>query len=393
LGHLGYRVLVVAERYASQRRDLDDERVDQLELLGLLGLADPVRPAAAEAVRQLRQAGVEVVMLTGDHPSTAASIAAELDLVDGRGTMTGAELASLQVEALAEAASNTAVFARVSPSHKVAIVRALQKAGRIVAVTGDGANDAPAIRLANVGIALGQHSTAAARHAADIVIADDRIETIVDAVIESRAMWRSVRDSVGLLVGGNLGEIGFAIVTSLLSAQPPLRARQILLVNLLTDLAPALVVAVRPPRGVTPDSLLHEGPDAAVGDELTRAIVTRAVATASATTAAWLAARATGTQERASTVALASLVCTQLAQTAATSGADPVVLAAVAGSATVLAGLIQAPVTSAFFGSRPIGPVGWTIVLTAAAVAAAGAKQFEHRRGGSDTSTGDAKSE
>jgi cation-transporting ATPase I len=258
-----------------------------------------------------------------------------------------------------------------------------------VAVTGDGANDAPAIRLANVGIALGKHSTAAARHAADIVIADDHIETIVDAVIESRAMWRSVRDSVGLLVGGNLGEIGFTVTSSLLSSHPPLRARQLLLVNLLTDLAPALVVAVRPPRGVTPDSLLREGPDAAVGDELTRDIVTRAVATAGATTAAWLAARASGSRRRASTVALAALVCTQLAQTAATSGGDPVVLAAVAASVAILAALVQAPPTSAFFGSRPIGPVGWGIVLTAATAAAVGANRFEHYRGASDASEPD----
>ncbi len=371
LARSGYRVLVVAERYASRQRGLDDDRVERLELLGMLGLADPVRSTAAQAIRNLRQAGVDVVMLTGDHPSTAAAIAAELDLLDSRGTMTGAELANLGPDALAEAARSTAVFARVSPGHKVAIVRALQQAGRIVAVTGDGANDAPAIQLANVGIALGQHSTAAARQAADIVIADDHIETIVDAVIESRAMWRSVRDSVGLLLGGNLGEIGFTVTSSLLSAQPPLRARQLLLVNLLTDLAPALVVAMRPPRGVTLDSLLREGPDAAVGDELTRDIVIRAVATASATTGAWLVARATGTNGRASTVALAALVCTQLAQTAASSGGDPVVLAAVAASAAVLAALVQFPVTSAFFGSRPIGPVGWGVVLSAAIVSSA----------------------
>jgi cation-transporting P-type ATPase I len=201
-------------------------------------------------------------------------------------------------------------------------------------------------------------------------------------------MWRSVRDSVGLLVGGNLGEIGFTVTSSLLSARPPLRARQLLLVNLLTDLVPALVVAVRPPRGVTPDSLLREGPDAAVGDELVRDIVTRAVATAGATTAAWLAARASGTKGRASTVALAALVCTQLAQTAATSGADPAVLAAVAGSAAALFALIQVPATSAFFGSRPIGPVGWGIVVTAAAAAAIGANMFERSRSTSHDSDG-----
>ncbi|HEX6872836.1 MAG TPA: HAD-IC family P-type ATPase, partial [Micromonosporaceae bacterium] len=266
--------------------------------------------------------------------------------------------------------ASTNVFARVSPTHKVSIVRALREAGRVVAVTGDGANDAPAIRLADVGIAVGAHSTEATRQAADIIVANDQIETIVDAVIESRAMWRSVRDSVELLVGGNLGEILFTTGSSLGSATPPLNARQLLLVNLLTDLVPALALAVRPPRHVTPEALLREGPDAAVGEALTEGVVRRAVATATATTGGWLAARLTGSNGRAGTVALTSLIGAQLSQTAVAARGDPVVLAAVAGSAVALAGLIQFPPTSVFFGCRPLGPVGWSISGAASAAGA-----------------------
>jgi cation-transporting ATPase I len=371
LARSGYRVLAVAERAASNRRELGSDRVERLLFLGFLGLADPIRPTAMTAVNELRRAGVEVVMLTGDHPNTATAVASDLDLLDGRSPVTGAELQTADESTLDSLVRGTNVFARVSPADKVSIVRALKRAGRVVAVTGDGANDAPAIRLADVGIAVGEQSTDATRQAADIIVVNDRIETIVDAVIESRAMWRSVRDSVELLLGGNLGEILFTTGSSLASARPPLNARQLLLTNLMTDLVPALAVAVRPPRHATPESLFREGPEAAAGGALNRGVIRRAIATAAATTGGWVAARATGTAGRASTVALTSLVGAQLAQTAATAKGDPVVLAAVVGSALALAAIVQSPPTSLFFGCRPLGPVGWGITLAASAAGAA----------------------
>ncbi|HTJ32309.1 MAG TPA: HAD-IC family P-type ATPase [Dactylosporangium sp.] len=365
----GLRVLAIAERAASARRRLDDERVDEMQFLGLLGLADPTRPSAAEAVDRLRRAGIKVVMLTGDHPSTAAAIAAELDLLDGGAVVTGPELDSAEADdAIVDAlVSKASVFARVSPAHKVAVVRALHRAGRSVAVTGDGANDAPAIRLADVGIALGEQATAAARHAADLIVLDGRIETIVDGVVEGRAMWASVRESLALLLGGNLGEILFTVGGSLVSATPPLNARQILFVNLMTDLLPAITVAARPPKHVSPDQLVREGPEASLGTALTGNVIRRAVATSAATAGAWLTAKATGTAGRASTVALASLVGAQLGQTALLSGGDPVVLGAAGASAAALVGVVQTPGLSQFFGCRPIGPVAWGIVLAATA--------------------------
>jgi cation-transporting ATPase I len=370
LAALGLRVLAVAERPASSRRRLDNDRVERLEFRGLLGFADPVRATAAEAVDRLRRAGISAVMITGDHPGTAGAIAAELGILGTRGVVTGPELDGLDDDKLTDLAAETTVFARVSPAHKVAIVRALRRAGRVVAVTGDGANDAPAIRLADVGIALGNPGTAAAREAADLVVTDDRIETIVNAVVEGRAMWASVRDAVALLLGGNLGEIAFTLTSSLLSPRPALNARQLLLVNLVTDLLPAIALAARPPRQLTPEDLLDEGPDRSLGSALTRDIAQRAAATTLAATGGWLAALLTGTPGRASTVALASLVNAQLAQTAVASHGDPVVLAAALLSALALAGIVQSPLTSGFFGCRPVGPLGWTIIGGAATAGA-----------------------
>ncbi|MHB8512098.1 MAG: cation-translocating P-type ATPase [Actinomycetota bacterium] len=366
----GDRVLALAERSTTQTT-LSSDDIDDLTFVGFLGFTDPVRPSAAAAVEGLRKAGVEVIMITGDHPSTAEGIAAELGLLNGHRVITGPELDGLDDVALVEIVKKASVFARVTPSDKVQIVRALRRAGRVIAVTGDGANDAPAIRLADVGIALGEKSTPAARHAADFVVLDERIETIVDAVLEGRALWASVRESVAILVGGNLGEVAFMLGGSLVDGRAPLNARQLLLVNMLTDVAPSMAIALRRPRGIAPEQLLREGPDSSLGAPLNRAIALRAATTAGGAGAAWILARASGTRARASTVALVALVGTQLGQTLVAGHRDPIVLAAGLGSAAVLAGAIQTPGLSHFLGSRPLGPVGWGIAVTSAGGATA----------------------
>jgi magnesium-transporting ATPase (P-type) len=236
-------------------------------------------------------------------------------------------------------------------------------------MTGDGANDAPAIRLADVGIALGRRATPAARAAADLVVTDDRLETIISALVEGRGMWASVREALGILVGGNLGEIGFTVLGSALTGQSPLSARQLLLVNLLTDMAPAMAIALRPPAAAAVGTLLAEGPETSLGAALTHDITQRAVTTAGAATAAWTAARLTGRAGRARTVALAALVGSQLGQTVAVGGASPAVIASSVGSAAALAAVIQTPGLSQFFGCTPLGPVGWGIAGAAAAAA------------------------
>jgi cation-transporting ATPase I len=368
LAREGFRVLAVAERELPLDAALGDESVRDLTFLGFLAFTDPVRPAAAAAVRALREAGAEVIMVTGDHPSTAAHIAGELGLLD-HGAITGAELDEIDEPALDARLADARVFARVTPAHKVRIVKALQRAGRVVAMTGDGANDAPAIRLANVGIALGVHAAPAAREAADIIIMDDRIETIIDAVLEGRAMWAAVRDAASLMVGGNLGEVLFTVGAGVAGGVSPFNARQLLLANLLTDVAPAMAIALRPPLGMSPAELLREGPDASLGSALTRDIAWRAAIQAGAATGGWLVARPTGTAARAGTVALVSLVGTHLGQTLLAGGRSPLVLGTSVASMAALAAVIQTPGISQFFGCTPLGPVGWATAATAGAVA------------------------
>jgi cation-transporting P-type ATPase I len=368
LARAGWRVLAVAERPTSARAGLTEARVDGLEFRGLLALADRARPTAAQAVRSLRAAGVELVMVTGDHPSTAEAIAAELGILNGRRVMTGTDLEAVTEAELDAVVGQVSVFARMSPAHKVAVVRALHRTGHVVAVTGDGANDAPAIRAADVGVALGPLSTNAARGAADVVVTDDRIETLTDAIVEGRAMWSSVRDAVAVLLGGNLGEAAFTLAGSLFDGASPLNARQLLLVNLLTDLLPSTALAVRPPGATSPERLLQEGPDQSLGTTLTTDIVDRGLRTAGSAAGAWLVGRTTGSRNRASTIALVTLVGVQLGQTLAVAHRDPVVLAAVLGSAGVTAAIVQTPGVSHFFGCRPLGPVGWATAISAAGI-------------------------
>jgi cation-transporting ATPase I len=370
----GLRVLAVAEGAvdltdAEMGPGLGETHLEGLDVVGFVALADRVRPTAAAAVDRLRRAGVQISMVTGDHRVTAAAIASELGILDGGRVLTGPELDRLDDAALAAALADSTVFARITPTQKVRIVEAYQRAGRVVAMTGDGANDAAAIRLADAGVALGRRCTPSAREAADLVVTEDRIETIVAAIVEGRAMWTSVRDALAILVGGNLGEVGFTLVAAAATGASPLSARQLLLVNLFTDLVPAMAIAIRPPAHVDPEVLLHEGPDASLGGALARDIALRAVATAGGATGAWLVARGTGRARRARTVALVALVGTQLGQTAVVGGASPLALGATAASAAALVAVVQTPGLSQFFGCAPLDPVGWGIALGAAGAA------------------------
>ncbi|MCE7000260.1 cation-translocating P-type ATPase [Saccharothrix sp. S26] len=365
----GHRVLAVAERAGFDGDAVTDDHVKDLTLLGFVALADPVRDGAPPAAAKLREAGVRIVMITGDHPATGEAIAGEVNGDDDLTVVTGSRLDELADDELDALLPTVDVIARCTPAQKVRIIEAYQRLGRVVAMTGDGANDAPAIRLADVGIALGGRGTPAARAAANLVVTDDRLETIIAALVEGRAMWASVREALAILLGGNLGEIAFSVLGSALTGRSPLTARQLLLVNLLTDLAPALAIALSGPARESVPDLLREGPSSSLGDALTRDITARAITTTLGATAAWTAARLTGRARRASTVALAALVGTQLGQTLVTGGLDRSVLAASLGSAAALGAVIQTPGVSRFFGCTPLGPVGWGIALTSATAA------------------------
>ncbi|MCA9659589.1 MAG: cation-translocating P-type ATPase, partial [Myxococcales bacterium] len=366
----GLRVLAVAERAASEERDLDDDRVYQLCFRGFIALSDPPRATAAAALERLRAAGIDALMITGDHPRTAARIAEQIGLLRGREVLTGPALEAMSDDELDAALPDTAVIARATPADKVRIVKALQRRGRVVAMTGDGANDASAIRLADVGVALGEQSTTAAREAADLVVVDERIDTIVDAIAEGRAMWSSVRDAVAILIGGNLGEIGFTLITGLLGGGSPLNARQLLLINLLTDVAPAMAIALRPPSEAALHEALAEGPEAALGDSLDREIALRAVTTAVGAGVAHVVANITpGGRRAAPTVSLLALVGAQLGQTLASGRPTTAVVGSSLASLALLLAIVETPGVSQIFGCRPVGPLGLATAFGTSAAA------------------------
>lgn len=221
----------------------------EMVFLGMFGMIDPPRPEAKEALLLCKQAGIKVMMITGDHPATARAIAEELEILSLEGqVITGQELAALSDSALLERIEKISVCARVSPEHKLRIVQALQKKGHVVAMTGDGVNDAPAIKKADIGIAMGIKGTDVSRQAADMTLTDDNFASIVAAVEEGRIIFGNIKKYLMYLLSSNIGEIGLIVATSLLGLPIPLSAVQILYVNLATDGLPALALAVDPPE-------------------------------------------------------------------------------------------------------------------------------------------------
>lgn len=370
----GLRAIAVAERpLAADQVKGTLDHANGLAFLGLLLFRDLVRPSARKTVDELRQAGIRVAILTGDHAGTAQAIAEEIGLWAPGATLSGAELAGMSDDELALRLRTTSVFARVTPAQKVRLVRAMQRAGRVVAMAGDGVNDAPAMRAADVGLAVGDRSTAITRGAADVVLADGPLDGIVDAIVEGRAMWVSIRDAVSILIGGNLGEIGFSAGIGLLLGQPPLTPRQLLLVNFFTDIAPATAIAIRPPSDSDRDLLAHNLHSGAWDSLLSRDIAWRALLTGFGAASGWFVGRLTGSRERANTIGLAALVYSQLGQTLTSGDLSRPVLLTSLGSAAALAGVIQMPGLSHLFGCRPLGPVGWTTAIGASAMATAAA--------------------
>jgi magnesium-transporting ATPase (P-type) len=222
---------------------------------------------------------------------------------------------------------------------------------------------------------------AAARNAADVVLTDERIETLCDAVLEGRALWSSVRDAVSMLVGGNLGEVGFTLLGNLITGTSPLNPRQLLLVNLLTDVAPAVAIALRPPSASTAEKMLQQGPEASLGPLLYRDIGLRSMTTAAGAGAAFLAGRLLGGEEQARTMGMVALVGTQLGQTLASGELSSGALAASLGSAALMVGAVQLPLLSGFFGCRPLGPLGWGIALASSAAATAVSVAVDEQQG------------
>ena len=263
LAGLALRTLAVAYRPVPEGRHAPaDESVERdLAYLGLVGIIDPPRPEARTAIAEARAAGVRTIMITGDHPATATRIADDLGIASA-GVLTGAELDDLDEDGLRDAVRDVSVYARVAPAHKLRIVDALQDEGHVVAMTGDGVNDAPALKAADIGVAMGVTGTDVTKEAADMILADDNFATIVAAVREGRGIFANIRTFLRFLLSSNVGEVLTMLLGVVLAGvigldetgeavATPLLATQILWINLLTDSAPALALGVdRPPADV-----------------------------------------------------------------------------------------------------------------------------------------------
>lgn len=248
----------------------EDESIERdLVYLGLVGIIDPPRSEVRQAIEEAHHAGIRVVMITGDHPKTAARIAADLGITGSRAAVvTGATLEATDAAGLREMSRDVAVYARVAPEHKLRIVTALQEAGQIVSMTGDGVNDAPALKKADMGVAMGITGTDVSKEAADMILADDNFATIVAAVREGRGIFENIRKFIRFLLSSNIGEVLTMFLGVMLAGMiglqdaaggtlaVPLLATQILWINLLTDMAPALALGVDP----VPLDVMHRPP-------------------------------------------------------------------------------------------------------------------------------------
>lgn len=243
------RVLGVAYKYLENLpAKLDQEVIENnMTFVGLIGMIDPPSPGVKEAINTCRKAGIKTVMITGDHIATAKSIAKELNILkNGEKAITGQELDQMTDETLKDEIKNASVFARVSPEHKVRIVKAWQKTGAVVAMTGDGVNDSPALKNADIGIAMGKTGTDVAKNASDMILADDNFITIVEAVKQGRNIYDNIKKAIHFLLATNIGEIVTIFMGLVLGFRSPLLAIQLLWVNLVTDSLPAIALGLEP---------------------------------------------------------------------------------------------------------------------------------------------------
>jgi Ca2+-transporting ATPase len=359
--------------------------------LGVVGMIDPPRIEAYDAVRKARQAGVRVVMMTGDHPATAAAIAAELGICAERQAVVGSELERLPQARLVELVRHAAVYARVSPEHKLAIVRALHACGEIVAMTGDGVNDAPALKEADIGIAMGVTGTHVAKEAADMVLADDNFSTIVAAIEEGRSIYANIQGFLRFLLATNAGEVLVLFLGVVFAARLglapgagemlilPLLANQILWINLVTDSFPALAVGVQP----ADQGLMRAPPRAARAGVITPRMWYGIAATAPVMAAGTLLVldaglpggliEGDGDVTYARTMAFNTLVLFQLWYAACIhSDTQPALnavtrnrwlLLAVAGSLALQGAVIYVPALQPAFGTVALGAADWVLCI------------------------------
>ncbi|HEX6989646.1 MAG TPA: HAD-IC family P-type ATPase, partial [Bacillota bacterium] len=362
-------------------------------LLGLVGLMDPPRPEARAAVERCEAAGVRVIMVTGDHRRTAAAVARELGLLPGRpsgenppgdasddaAVLDGTQLDSLDDAELRRRLGRVRVFARVSPEHKLRIVRLLKQDGEVVAMTGDGVNDAPAVKAADIGVAMGRIGADVTREAADMVLLDDNFATIVAAVEEGRAIYANVRKFVRYILASNTGEILVMLAAMLLGWPLPLLPIHILFVNLVTDGLPAVALGLEPPERDVMQRRPRRPDESLFAQGLARRILGWGVVIGVVSLGLFAWAAAGGDLDRARTITLASLVLSQMFHvlecraegrgSGSVVGANPALLLAVATTVAALVAIIHWPPLAGPFRTAPLTGVDWLVSTGACGLA------------------------
>ncbi len=365
------RVLAVSCIRLEPEDNIDDRILleRKVQLAALIGLADPVRPEAAEAVKQCKTAGIRTVMITGDHKLTAGAIGKELGIIDTQGQiMTGAQMENLSDEELAEKVDKISVFARVQPVHKLRIVKAFKALGKTVAMTGDGVNDAPAVKAADIGIAMGKSGTDVTREASDMVLTDDNFATIVKAVKEGRAIYENIKKFIRYMLACNLGEVVTMFIGILCGLPLPLFPIQVLWVNLATDGLPGIALGMDNPA---PDIMNRKPVPASRGifsGRMPWQIITRGILIGLCTLGVFMTIQWTGgSLDIARTGAFTTLVLTQLVHSFECRGSYDIrgnmfLVAAVALSFMMVLAVIYVGYLQVIFHTVALGIWHWGII-------------------------------
>jgi Ca2+-transporting ATPase len=380
MGRRGLRVL----GFASRRLDslpsklCSDDIENELVFVGLVGMIDPVRPEVVEAIKVSKKAGVTPVMVTGDYPRTARAIAEELGIFkEGARIVTGAELDKMDQAELEEIAKDIRVYARVSPEHKLRLVHALKKHDEIVAMLGDGVNDAPALGAADIGVAMGLSGTEVAKGASDMVLTDDNFASIVAAIEQGRIIFENIRKSIIYLLSCNIGELMIFLVAILAKLGNPLVPVQILMINLVTDGLPALALGMDPSEEGIMDVPPRDTKEGILSKPVAIRMLIIGISIVAATLWPYVTLLKSGASlEMARTSAFAVLGLSELLRALSSRSErqpiwhakpreNPQLLAAVAVSSLLLIVSIEVPWLAQFFDTVSLGAAEWKMVITA----------------------------
>ena len=375
------RVLGFAMRNPGHVPEDDDEDIEKdMTFIGVAGMIDPPRKEVAMSVRVCRQAGIRTIMITGDHKDTAVAIAKELDIYrSGDGVITGEEMDAMDTRQLDEAVKTVTVFARVSPADKLRIIKSLKRTGEVAAMTGDGVNDSPALKAADIGIAMGVTGTDVAKDAADMILLDDSFTTIAFAIKEGRRVYRNIQKVIQFLLAGNIAEITTLFAACLLNLQAPLMAAHILWVNLATATLPALALGVDP---ASKNIMKHQPVKSGTlfEKDLVHRVVIQGVFVAAMTTAAyWTGASMTG-HAAGQTMAFCVLAFSQMLRAlnqrsntepvwVRAEGINPWLVLSFIGSALLMGCMLAVPSLRAAFDLTVLSGAQWAIVAGLALMA------------------------